>query len=72
MQRKFFSNGEFYEGCWDQDNCHGKGIKESEDGSIEIGHWEDNMRQGVFEYIDENGNIMEKTYEDDEEVYQRS
>ena len=52
------------------DEMHGKGEEQYyEDGTKEIGHWVEDMKQGEFECYDNSGALTHtKIYEDDQEI----
>ena len=67
--RTIYENGDIYEGGYNKGKRHGKGeIEYYEDGRVEVGHWEDDIKQGEFECRDSQGNRTMKLYKDDQVV----
>ena len=64
-----YENGNIYEWGWDNDDKHGKGELEYNDGGKEIGQWVKSRKQGEFKCYDKSGTLTHtKIYKDGKEI----
>ena len=69
MFRCISADGCIYEGGYHMHNKQGKGELEYIDGTKETGQWVGDMKQGGFEWYDNNGRLTHrKVYQDHKEI----
>ena len=64
-----YDKEKFYEGEFNMNHIHGKGEFVFEDGSKEIGQWDEDYREGEFQCYDKSGTLTHtKIYKANKEI----